>query len=815
MNYDAERAVVTLTLTELCSLATVHGDLDLRNKRNNRSVLTSRKPRSSVCQTFFLKKGICRLDVPFSHSVRFRGMIWEVTGTFDGIASGASACLVHTESVAGRAFALPPSPYLSACLKCMAYILGCEKNAETVDTYLLLCRTGDETVREIQTRYPIEELRSFFFFLLERIEFRARFVQERILTRLPSAQSGRFPYSEVRSGQDIMMKEVYRDIRAGKRAFIEAPTGTGKTLSALYPAVRAVGDGICDKIFYLTAKAAPRAEAYRASKQIYQAGAHLRTVVFTAREQLCCNPAAKNAPNGVSEFCDPYHCPFAKGFFDRCDQALQYALSSHNGYPRSTVTEIAQQYRICPYEFQLELSEFCDILICDYNYVFDPAVYLRRYFGADATAENRYVFLIDEAHNLADRACAMYSAELCNTVFTEMRDALGPPEEGEENPCHAALDKLAISMYRLRNLCKDTLQKDENGIERGYYLTKRAMEPFHLLVIETRSVFERNLRHIPFVAESEAAHKFLSALKRFSAVSEFYDDCFVTFVETEGNICTVRLLCLDPSRILNACLSRAKASILFSATLTPLDYFSDILGGEKNSARISLPSPFPQEHLCLVTVPSVSTRLEDRSRSYSKIAALIAAAVSGRSGNYLVYFPSYRYLEKVREAFSAKYPSVRVISQMPSMHLSEKEDFLNAFSADGKLRIGFCVMGGSFSEGIDLPGNRLIGVVIIGSGLPGISNERNILKEYYDMTRERGFDYAYVYPGMNRVLQAAGRVIRRKEDRGVAILVDDRFASPAVQALFPEHWSQMQYAGNAKELANIVSFFWSNQKTEK
>ncbi len=810
MRYDTDRAVVTLSVTELCSMATVQGDLDLRYGKGRafspeRARLGGELHRKlqSTQGTFYAP------EVPLSLFTVHHEVAFEVSGRCDGVDHTDPLTVHEIKTVSGHSLDLPPHPAYVAQLKCYAYFLCRSHTLDRVRTRLTLCRIEDEKTKDIIKEYTQEELEEFYLSLLSRIEFRARFIKERTLVRLPSARDSHFPYAHVRAGQDIMLREVYRDVRAGKRAFIEAPTGTGKTISALYPAVRALGDGACDKIFYLTAKAAPRAEAYRAAERIFSAGAHLRTIVLTAREQLCKNAAAKADPAGISRHCNPYDCPYAKGFFDRNDHAVCHALSTHNGFPKAAIREIAEQFGICPYEFQLNLSEYCDIVICDYNYVFDPMVYLRRYFEPDAVDANRYVFLIDEAHNLADRACAMYSARLCNTALTELRDALGQPEEGEDSPLHMALDKLAITMYNLRRLCKDTLQKDDDGTERGYYISKNAMDSFHTLLKETRAIFERHLKKAPLAPEATAIEIFLSNIKRYLTVADYYDECFLTFCELENNIRTVRLICLDPSRILDACLARAKAAILFSATLTPPEYFSDILGGGKGAVRISLPSPFEQTNLCLVAVSSVSTRFEDRDKSYSKIASLIAATAVGKKGNYIVYFPSYDYLEKVQKAFCAKYPNVPLVVQSRSMRQTEKEDFLGAFQADGKLRIGFCVMGGSFSEGVDLPGKRLIGTVIVGSGLPGISNERNILKEYYDVTRERGFDYAYVYPGMNRVLQAAGRVIRREDDRGVVVLIDDRFATPALQQLFPDHWSHIQYARNPKELADITVNFWS------
>jgi len=370
------------------------------------------------------------------------------------------------------------------------------------------------------------------------------------------------------------------------------------------------------------------------------------------------------------------------------------------------------------------------------------------------------------------------------------------------------LEKMTVTMHGFRRLCRDSLEKDDAGVERGYYLNHGAIEPFHELVRLTRAELDGWLRTHRGDENEIAVWTLSSRLKRFEVIAEYFDRAFITFIELEGEMRTIRLICLDPSTVLDARMERAHAAVLFSATLTPIDYFADILGGTKKAVKLTLPSPFCAENLCLAAVTGISTRYEDREKSYKKLVSVIAAVASGKHGNYIVYFPSYDYMEHVRDLFVQKYPKLTVISQARGMNAAEKEHFLDAFENDSKLRIGFCVLGGSFSEGVDLPGKRLIGTVVVGTGLPGISNERNILRDHYEVTRERGYDYAYVYPGMTRVLQAAGRVIRREDDRGVVILVDDRYADARTQALFPDHWNHIEYAGNASELAEIVREFW-------
>jgi len=793
-----------MSVTELCSLALLGGDLDLRpghgkhfsSERAAIGIKAHRKIQSEAGALY-------DAEVPLCNTTLYHGISFEVHGRADGVLRGESLTVDEIKTVSSRGGDMPHDVH-HAQVRCYAYFLCRERGLEQICTRLSYYSVEEGKTRYIIGTHKASDLQAFYLDLLARVEYRARILIERQTLLIPSAAGAHFPYSSVRQGQDIMLRECYRDIKAGKRLFIEAPTGTGKTLSALYPAVRALGEGHIDKIFYLTAKAAPRREAYRAAAQLFESGAHLRTVVLTAREQLCRNDAAKRDPAGISRHCNPLDCPYAKGFYDRSGNAVCDALASQSGFPRTAILEFAERYHICPYEFQLELSLFCDIVVCDYNYVFDPHVYLRRYFDSVPLSENRYAFLIDEAHNLGDRACDMYSATLESGDVTALWKRLSESEKTLRDH----LERLAITLHALRRLCRDTLQKNADGVECGYDLSRNPLENLNKTVTETYTALDSWLRRHRGDPNEADVHNLCTILRHYLSISEYYEDRFLTFVEVEGEARRVRLICLDPSRILDALLARAHASVLFSATLTPLDYFSDILGGGKQPVRVSLPSPFDPKNLCLVTVPSISTRYEDRDGSYRKIAAMIAEAVSGKRGNYIAYFPSYQYMESVLRVFNERYSKVSTVVQTRSMTPAARENFLDAFLDDGRLRVGFCVLGGSFSEGVDLPGGRLIGTVIVGTGLPGISNERNILRDHYENTRERGYDYAYTYPGMNRVLQAAGRVIRREDDRGVIVLIDDRYAEDRYKMLFPDHWQSQEYARTPNELAEIVLDFW-------
>ncbi|MBE6589698.1 MAG: ATP-dependent DNA helicase [Ruminococcaceae bacterium] len=806
MRYELDRAVVTLSVGELCAMADGPRDLDLRYGSGrpplSRALLGAEVHRRLQAEA----GGLYTAEVSLTHSVFFEGLTFEISGRADGIITGDRLTVDEIKTVKARAFRSPPAAAHTAQLACYAYFLCCQRGIDEIQTRLSYYCIDDENIRYITSLQKKETLEAQFFSLLRRAVWRAKILEEHERILRPSAADGRFPFSSVRDGQDVLIKECYRDIKAGKRLFAEAPTGIGKTVSTLYPAIRALGEGHADRIFYLTAKAAVRREAFSAASALFEAGAHLRTVVLSARDQLCVNEAARHDPAGISRHCNPSDCPRARDFYERCAAAICELFSGQYGYSRATVEAVANKYRICPYEFQLELSELCDVIICDYNYVFDPMVYLRRYFSDDAL-QGRSVLLVDEAHNLADRARAMYSARLDSTLSAEFYRHLSA-----EDALRDRIEKLNVAILGMRRLCRDSMEKDSEGVEHGYYVNHASPEQFLTVVHETCRALEAWLReHKGDVLEAEG-HSLLVALKKLDVIGECFDRSFLTFLEVCGDGVSVQLLCLDPASVLSARASRAHAAVFFSATLTPIDYFADILGGGKGAVKLSLPSPFDSQNLYLCAMTGISTRYEDREKSYRKLVSAIAATVSGKKGNYIAYFPSYDYMDRVCAEFQRKYPDIPVIRQTRGMSGAEKESFLDAFADDQRLRIGFCVLGGSFSEGVDLPGGRLIGSIIVGTGLSALSNEGNILSEHYESTRERGFDYAYVYPGMNRVLQAAGRVIRREEDCGVVILIDDRYADARTQMLFPLHWSHIEYAGNARELAENVCAFWKKHE---
>ena len=810
MKYNEETCSVECSVALLCQLAFEEGDLG--GFRREESLYGRRDAGEIVARLESEAGAYYQTDLSLSHTAKVMDTYLTVSGCPTGvIRRGDGPEVDEVICLRGREGQYPPREEILSRMRCYAYFLACREGLSSVRCRVTYYLTDGKTTRSFRYRLTVEQLKAYYEELLERVGWLVRLTEKKQTEILPKAATAPFPYPSLREGQEIMIRECHGAIRKGKRIFVEAPTGTGKTVSALYPAARALGEGYAEKIFYLTAKASTGREAYGAAGKLYQAGFALRTMVLTAKESMCLCP--KKAAGGYEgqNLCNPADCPYAKGYYAKRREAIKELLLSHNGYPRNLILQIAKRMEICPYELSLDLSEYCDVIICDYNYAFDPAVYLRRYFSPDSVGgeTGRYVFLVDEAHNLADRAREMYSA----TVKRSEVERVAEMAQSVDRELSRELEAILSHMNRLRLLCRDNLVKDSEGREQGFYMSKTPLVGFAEALEIFRKKSEPWLRHNREHPLFFELNRLISTVKRYLAVGEYFDRGFLCYVELLGGDLTVKSYCLDPSSTMNALLKRAVSAVLFSATLTPSEYFCDVLGSAKEATHVSLPSPFPHDHLCVAVADYLSTRLEHREKSYARYASVIAATVSAQAGNYIAYFPSYQCLEGVLARFVKKYPQVETVVQKQGMGIREKEEFLSAFRSDeGHLRVGFCVLGGAFSEGVDLPGSRLIGAIIFGVGLPGLSNERNMIQEYFDQASGQGYDYAYTFPGMNQVLQAVGRVIRRDSDRGVAVLVDDRYATPRHRSLFPAHWEGVQYAGNASSLAEIMRRFWKNTK---
>jgi len=632
------------------------------------------------------------------------------------------------------------------------------------------------------------ELRDFFYGLAESYYEFALMDHERAAERDITAGEMVFPFEKYRKNQREFMAVVYNAAKKGKNLFAQAPTGTGKTISTLFPAVKLLGKNEFEKIFYLTAKTITRQAAQDTLLLMSRRGLRARAVTLTAKEKICFNGGAA---------CGPESCRFAKGHFDRVNRAIKDIITNETNLTRSVIEDYAKKHEVCPFEFELDAAYFCDAVICDYNYAFDPRAQLKRFFGEPGARD--YILLIDEAHNLVDRAREMFSAAVRLEPFVALRRAL----REKKTPLRLAMTDI---IKYLRNIRESHL----SGTESRYHVSAAAPSELNALLTEFTAcadgwlIVNRSHASVP-----EMTDLYFTALD-FLRTAELFDSRYKLFIDgTAKNDVTVKFLCLDPSFLLSKTLGKVKSSVFFSATLTPLGYFKNVLGDPGDGLKLRIPSPFDTDNLLVVVENGISVKYRDRANSRPAIADSIHSFVSGKTGNYFVYFSSYDYLSSVLEDFNGRYPDVETLAQTQDMPEEEREIFLERFApSPERTLVGFLVLGGIFSEGIDLAADRLIGAVVVGVGLPLITAERNIISDYYQELNGQGFDYAYVYPGMNKVLQAAGRVIRKETDVGSVLLIDGRFLNSPYVGLFPPEWSGYRRAGGIAGIKKLLTEFW-------
>lgn len=684
-----------------------------------------------------------------------------------------------------------------------AYAYAIQNNLTRVELNYIFYSPERNTHAKSSESVTLEKLRKFFDKCIGTVSVYAKPEIERVTVRLPSMRSISFPYKEVREGQRDFISVAYRNIARGGTLYATAPTGTGKTVSALFPALRAMGNGKRDKTFYLTPKDTTANAAIECLLLLAERGAVIRAIKLSAKEKCC--------KNGLLCRENRDRCEYSK-----CNKLSDAALALYNKELTVALDEdiqaTAKEYRVCAYELSLTYAELCDVVICDFNYLFDPTVYIRRFF----TEGGNYIFLVDEAHNLPDRAREMYSAEISDTFILS---ALDCPYLGEFSETRKAAQVCADSFFdTVFPLVKEEIRESDKGERNGAAHTKELpselYEIFDSLLITVEEEIYQNYKSRD--EEKNDRIRFLQGyyykLKRFRAVMERFDSSYELFVFFSDNSISVKLFCIDPGREISERLSLGRAAVFFSATLTPLYYYRSILGGDSTSDTLAVESPFDREQLSVSIMDKISTRFIEREDTASAVCRVIAATVSARRGNYMIFSPSFAYSEMLAKSFQAKYPKIKVLLQKKNMTKAERDDFLLEFSKDeSSYLIGFCVMGGIYSEGIDLVGDSLIGAVIVGIGMPSLSYEREAICAYYDDKYEEGKQFAYIYPGMNRVLQAAGRVIRREDDRGVIVLIDDRFDDPIYKKIIPALWSGMKFIGDAKALRENLDKFWQEK----
>ncbi len=657
-----------------------------------------------------------------------------------------------------------PSPIHWGQVRCYAYMWAVDQGCNAVEARLTYVHLGRWNTRTETQRFKMDELAKFFNDLIESYSSWLEAITRWVALRDASIRQQAFPYATYRPGQREMAKAVYRAIRDQTHLMVQAATGIGKTMAALFPAIKALAEGQVPKVVFLTARTTGRLAAEAALQTLRAGGLRLRSVTVTAKDKVCFYPQGN---------CTPEECPCARGHFDRINEALLAALSEE-ALTRDRIVAISKAHQVCPFELTLEMVGWADCVIGDYNYAFAPGVVLQRLFGEEA---GQHAVLVDEAHNLVDRSREMFSAHLNKQAVLSLRRAL----KSDLPALYKSLGRINAWMAKTRRRS----QQQGDGVVVEKKLSDTLLERLQDFLWGAERWLMRNT---PADFRQELLDLFFSAL-RFVRVAEDFDHRYVTLYEAEGDDLCIKLFCIDPSHLLQQAWKNCHAAILFSATLTPVDYFLSILGCPADTRRLNLPSPFPQENFAVFAADRISTYFRDREQSCRAVSQVLEALVRYREGHYLLFFPSYAYMEMIRQQFVADCDDIRTIVQTPDMQEDEREIFLNQFrKAPKQSLVGFAVLGGIFGEGIDLQGKHLTGAAIVGVGLPGMGVERDVIRGYYDQIDGSGFEFAYQYPGINRVLQAAGRVIRSETDRGVVLLIDRRYCQQRYRAFFPNHW---------------------------
>lgn len=725
-------------------------------------------------------------EVPLKIQMPCDGFVLQIEGRADGVLKDDGKVLI--DEIKGILRSLEhleaPVPVHLAQAKCYAYIYAVQNSLKCIDVQMTYCQMETEEIRRFCQEFEFQELQTWFQDLVTQYEKWAKFEIEWRNVRNDSIRQIEFPFP-YREGQRDLVVSVYRTILRKKKLFIQAPTGVGKTMATVFPAVRAVGEGLGEKIFYLTAKTIMRTVAEQAFSLLKERGLLYKTITLTAKEKICFCEEAE---------CNPDACPYAKGHFDRVNDAV-FDLITHSGdWSREVLEEQAKKHMVCPFEMSLDVSNWADAVICDYNYAFDPQAHLKRFFSESGKGE--YLFLIDEAHNLVERGREMYSASLYKEDLLEVRKLV----KAEDPKLAKGLSECNQQFLELKRECE-------------HYQILKSVSHIALKLMNVLSKLEDYLEECKDAEKKKRVLDFYFAVRSFLNIHDIMDENYVIFSEMmEDGRFQIKLFCVNPAVNLQNYLEQGNSTIFFSATLLPVHYYKKLLSVEKDDYAVYAHSSFPQENKFLFIGTDVSTRYTRRGEStYQRFARYIAVMAEQKKGNYMAFFPSYRFLEEVHTCFlECVDHEVDSICQVSYMDEEQREEFLEEFEQEReKSLVAFCVMGGIFSEGIDLTDDKLIGAVIAGTGLPQVCTEREILKQYFNAADMDGFDYAYLYPGMNKVLQSAGRVIRTESDRGVILLLDDRFRAMRYREVFPREWQQYQL-GSVKNLEQEIRTFWES-----
>lgn len=770
---------VKISVRDLVELALRKGSINASFISGNRAVLGTlahKKIQKSMDENYEAEVKLiheCRVDnITFIVEGRADGIIHDlVSVTIDEIKSTMTSLDLIDEDY---------NPLHWAQAKCYAYFYAHSNHLKSIQVRLTYYHLDTKEIKHLLQTYTFGALETFFNEIILCYAKYIRFYMDWVRIRDGSLKALIFPFENYREGQRTLAVNVYRSIEKGNNLYVSAPTGIGKTISTLFPTLKAMGEGCVAKIFYLTAKTITRTVAEQAVGRLYKQGVKIKAITLTAKDKICFQEKRE---------CNPDYCIYAKGHFDRVDEAIYESINKEDLLTREVIEYYAKKHQVCPFELALDLATWADLIICDYNYIFDPTVALKRFLD-----NKDFVLLIDEAHNLVDRAREMYSASISKRQVLHLKTSISKhyPTIAKE------LGKINSHMLNIRKDYIDVV---------GNYISGEAPKEMYTLVRKFINACDKRLQKGAMSSFPTDLLDLYFQAYQFSKLFEFFDEHYMTYAESEGHEVVLRMFCIDPSFVIANILSTCRSAIFFSATLLPIDYYKYMLGGLEDKA-IHFASPFEPEHTLRLLATEVSTRYKDRENSYGKIGEYILNIVQGKVGNYMVFFPSYKYMMAVYELLEKTEIAYKMCVQEGGMDEEAREDFLAQFKPSPiETTIGFCVLGGIFSEGIDLTEDRLIGTIIVGVGLPQICLERDLIKAYFDKVGKDGYHYAYTYPGMNKVLQAVGRLIRTEEDKGVVLLIDDRFNTALYGGLMPQEFDNRKKV-RIEDVKVSIKNFW-------
>ncbi len=793
--FDENTKIVRISVREMCEFifrsgSIYSGGTDISGEAMLKGIAIHKKLQKEREKQYAGYKSEYRMQT----NEECDGFDYDITGILDGVYPNGDASIIDEFKTTSRRvdeLEWDSIQAYSAQLMCYGYMYCLENSHSFVTLRLTYYNATKDETKEIEREYTFTELHTWFHELVSRHCVWAKLVYDHKLERNRTARELAFPFGDYRKGQRALCAKIYRNIRDGKKLFAEAPTGIGKTVSAMFPSVKALGEGYGEKIFYLSAKTVGAMAACDCSDLLEEKGLCLKTVHLTAKEKIC--PFEKN--------CLPSECEYSNGHYDRVNEALFELVSQTGRIDAAKLLEISAKHKVCPFELQLDASEFCDIVIGDYNYFFDPKAHLSRYFsdGGD------YIVLCDEAHNLVDRARDMFSAELSLFELSGYVKKFGRMRKLPTllRKCIFVLDNFRAALLEAK--------KDNARI----VLDENKMRPFRDFCEAYRQMLSEEGHEEIKKATLEVFFEISFFVEMFDTESVFIH-CYEDYAERGGDDVSVKIFCADPSPLIKLASQKARSCIFFSATLSPYDYFLSMLGYDENDGdqKTCIPSPFPKENLLCCVYKSISTRYKDRENSLEEVCELIHEVCNVKRGNYIAFFPSYSYMTECLDMYLSLYPDEKTAAQSPNMTQEEKDEFLANFKAQNTHTfVAFALVGGIFSEGVDLTGDRLSGAVIVGTGLPSLCFERDLLRAHFDKSigTGLGYHYAYTYTGLNRVFQAGGRVIRTATDKGFVVLADDRYSNMTHRRSFPEAWKGERRFSTIDALVGQVEKFWEKE----